>query len=150
MGFGSGKMKTYIPKLSEIEKKWYVVDVGGQVYGRAIAKIATILRGKGKTMFTPHLDTGDFVIVLNADKIRMTGKKEKTKIYFHYTGYPEGARFKTFEKFRDEKPTELIRRGVRGMLPKNRLGRKILTKLHVYRGGEHPHKAQKPALLSLN
>ena len=150
MGFGSGKMKTYIPKLSEIEKKWYVVDVGGAVYGRAISKIATILRGKGKPMFTPHMDTGDFVIVLNADKIRMTGKKEKTKTFFHYTGYPTGARFITFDKFRAQKPEELIRWGVRGMLPKNRLGRKILAKLHVYRGGVHPHKAQKPTPLSLS
>ena len=143
-------MKTYIPKLSEIEKKWYVVDVGGLVYGRAITKIATLLRGKGKAMFTRHMDTGDFVIVLNADKIRMTGKKEKVKTYFHYTGYPEGARYKTFDKFRAEKPEELIRWGVRGMLPKNKLGRKLINKLHVYRGVEHPHKAQKPTPLSLS
>jgi len=143
-------MKTYIPKLSEIEMKWYVVDVRDKVFGRAVAKIATLLRGKGKPMFTPHLDTGDYVIVLNADKVRLTGKKEKTKTYFHYTGYPAGARFITFDKFRDEKPEELIRRGVRGMLPKNRLGRKLLMKLHVYRGDQHPHKAQKPVPLSLS
>lgn len=143
-------MKTYIPKLSEIEKKWYVVDVKDKVFGRAITKIATLLRGKGKPLFTPHMDTGDFVIVLNADKIRLTGKKEKVKTYFHYTGYPAGARFKTFDKYRDEKPEELIRLGVRGMLPKNKLGRKLINHLHVYRGAEHPHKAQKPEVLSLS
>jgi len=143
-------MKTYIPKLSEIEKKWYVVDVQDKVFGRTVSKVAALLRGKGKPIFTPHLDTGDFVVVLNADKVRLTGKKEKVKTYFHYTGYPGGARFITFDKFKATKPEELFRRGVRGMLPKNRLGRKILSKLFVYKGEAHPHKAQKPEPLNLN
>lgn len=143
-------MKTYIPKLSEIEKKWYLVDVRGQVFGRVVSKVATILRGKGKPMFTPHLDTGDFVVVLNADKVRLTGKKEKVKTYFHYTGYPGGARFISFDKFKATKPEELFRQAVGGMLPKNRLGRKILSNLFVYKGEAHPHKAQKPVPLDLN
>jgi large subunit ribosomal protein L13 len=143
-------MKTYIPKLAEIEKKWHVVDVKGQVFGRAVAKVATLLRGKTKPVFTPHLDTGDYVIVLNADKVRLTGKKEKVKTYFHYTGYPRGARFITFDKFRAQKPEELFRQAVWGMLPKNRLGRKILLNLKVYKGDKHPHQSQNPQPLALS
>ena len=142
-------MKTYIPKEDEIEKRWYAVDVDGAVLGRVATRIARILRGKNKPLFTPHMDIGDYVIVLNAAKVVTTGRKELTKTYFRHSGYPGGARFETAEKLRQRKPEELIRHAVRGMLPKNRLGRRLLKKLHVYAGADHPHIAQKPEALIL-
>ncbi|MFC1476276.1 50S ribosomal protein L13 [Candidatus Zixiibacteriota bacterium] len=142
-------MKTVIPKKDEIERRWYLVDVEDQVLGRAAAKIARILRGKDKPTFTPHMDTGDFVIVINAEKVKVTGAKEDRKTYFRYTGYPGGARSETLRRLRHRRPEEIIRRAVKGMLPKNRLGRQLFTKLKVYAGSDHPHAAQLPELLDL-
>ena len=142
-------MKTVIPKKDEIERRWDLVDVEGQVLGRAAAKIARILRGKDKPIFTPHMDTGDFVIVINAAKVKVTGVKEDQKTYFRYTGYPGGARVETLRHLRNRRPEEIIRRAVKGMLPKNRLGRSLFTKLKVYAGSDHPHAAQLPEPLDL-
>jgi len=142
-------MKTMIPKESELDRRWYLVDLDGQVLGRAATRIATILRGKDKPTFTPHLDGGDFVVVINAEKVRVTGAKEDQKTYFHYTGYPGGARFETLRRLRQRRPEEIVRRAVRGMLPKNRLGRALFSKLKVYAGPEHPHAAQQPVPLVL-
>lgn len=143
-------MKTFIPKPDQIERRWYTVDATDLVLGRAAARIARVLRGKHKPQFTPHLDVGDFVVVINAGKIRTTGDKETTKEYFTYSGYPGGAKWETVEHLRGRKPEELVKRAVRGMLPKNRLGRQLIGKLHVYAGAEHPHNAQKPQPLTLN
>jgi large subunit ribosomal protein L13 len=143
-------MKTLVPKQSDIERRWYLVDVDGQVLGRAATRIARILRGKNKPVFTPHLDTGDFVVVINAEKVRVTGNKEEQKVYFHYTGYPGGARFETLRRLRQRRPEEIVRRAVQGMLPKNRLGRALVRKLKVYAGSDHPHAAQKPVRLELS
>jgi large subunit ribosomal protein L13 len=144
---------TYIygfkPKINEIEKRWYLVDARGKVLGRLATEVAKILRGKNKPQFTPHLDVGDFVVVINAEKVILTGKKEKTKTYYHHTGYPGGLKVVPFSKFIKNKPEELFTRAVKGMLPHNRLGRKILSKLFVYRGEKHPHQAQKPELINL-
>ena len=140
-------MKTYIPKLSDINKKWYVIDVDGKILGRQAGKVARILMGKNKPIYTPHMDTGDYVIIVNAEKVVLTGKKVFQKEYFHYTGYPGGLKSTPFQKMIANKPEHLFRETVRGMLPKNRLGRKMLKKLFVYRGGKHPHEAQKPAPL---
>jgi len=142
-------MKTYIPKLSDLNKKWFLVDVNGKVLGRQAGKIARILMGKNKPTYTPHMDTGDFIVVVNANKIVVTGKKAFQKEYFHYTGYPGGLRSKTFQQMIANKPEHLFRETVRGMLPKNRLGRKMLKKLFVYREAVHPHQAQKPEPLEL-
>lgn len=142
-------MKTVIPKKGEIERRWYLVDVEGQVLGRAAAKIARILRGKDKPSFTPHMDTGDFVIVINAEKVKVTGAKEDQKTYFRYSGYPGGARSETLRHLRNRRPEEIVRRAVKGMLPKNRLGRVLFTKLKVYAGPDHPHAAQLPEPLDL-
>ncbi len=137
-------MKTYTPKVSEIERKWYVVDANRRILGRLATKVAGILMGKGKPQFTPHLDVGDFVVVVNADKASLSGRKEGTKTYYRYSGYPGGLKSTTFSKYVKEKPEELFRHAVWGMLPKNKLGRKMLSKLFVYRGDQHPHQAQKP------
>jgi len=137
-------MKTPLPKVNEIERKWYVVDASGQVLGRLATKIATRLRGKHKPIFTPHLDTGDFIIVVNADKIRLTGKKLENKMYYRHSGYLGGLKSFTAKKMLETKPEEVIRLAVRRMLPKNRLGRKQLKKLKIYAGPNHPHKAQQP------
>ena len=143
-------MKTLIPKANEIEKRWYAVDVDGAVLGRAATRIARILRGKNKPLFTPHMDVGDYVIVLNAAKVVTTGRKEKTKTYYRHSGYPGGLRLESITKMRERRPEELIRHAVRGMLPKNRLGRRLIRKLHVYAGTEHPHVAQQPEALTLD
>lgn len=142
-------MKTYIPKLSDLNKKWFLIDVNGKVLGRQACKIARILMGKNKPTYTPHIDTGDYVVVVNANKIVLTGKKAIQKEYFHYTGYPGGLRSKTFQQMITNKPEFIFREAVRGMLPKSRLGRKMLKKLFVYRDGGHPHRAQKPEPLEL-
>jgi len=142
-------MKTIIPKENELERRWYIVDLNGLVLGRAATRIATILRGKDKPTFTPHLDVGDFVVVINAEKVRVTGTKEDQKVYFHNTGYPGGARYETLRRLRQRRPEEIIRRAVRGMLPKNRLGRVLNRKLKVYAGPDHPHVAQNPQPLNL-
>jgi large subunit ribosomal protein L13 len=142
-------MRTYIPKLREINKRWYLLDAKGKVLGRLASEVAKILRGKNKPQFTPHLDVGDFVVVINAEKVILTGKKEKTKIYYHHTGYPGGLKAVPFSQYIKRRPEELFTHAVKGMLPHNRLGRKMLSKLFVYRGEEHPHQAQKPETLNL-
>jgi len=142
-------MKTYIPRTTELTKKWYVVDVDGKNFGRQIVKISRILSGKNKPYFTPHLDTGDYVIIVNARKVQISGRKRTEKKYYTYSGYPGGLKEKSFAQFLEKTPDRLFRRAVWGMLPKNRLGRKMLKKLYVYDGPEHPHKAQKPEPISL-
>jgi large subunit ribosomal protein L13 len=137
-------MKTYIPSITEIERKWFVIDAQDTILGRAATKTASLLMGKGKPSFTTHLDVGDFVVVINADQVILSGNKENNKTYYHYSGYPGGLKSKVFSKYVKEKPEELFRDAVWGMLPKNRLGRKMFSKLFVYRGGVHPHQAQKP------
>lgn len=142
-------MKTYTPSISEIERKWFVVDAKNKILGRLATKIAGILMGKGKPQFTPHLDVGDFVIVTNVDKVVLSGKKQETKTYYRYSGYPGGLKSINFSKYIQEKPEELFNHAVWGMLPKNKLGKKMLSKLFVYRGEVHPHEAQKPEALKL-
>ncbi len=140
-------MKTYMAKKEEIEKKWYIVDASDKIVGRLATKIATILRGKHKPSFTPHVDTGDFVIVVNAEKVKFTGNKLDQKKYYKHTGYMGGIKETTAKDMLQKKPEEIIRHAVKGMLPKNRLGRKLLKKLKIYRGEEHPHQAQQPEKL---
>lgn len=137
-------MKTYTPKASEIEREWRVVDADGATLGRLATQVAAILRGKHRASFSPHLDTGDPVIIVNAARIRVTGKKLQDKLYVRHSGYPGGFRSETLERLLQRRPEEVIRRAVRGMLPQNRLGEKMIRKLHVYAGAEHPHAAQKP------
>ncbi|HPQ43750.1 MAG TPA: 50S ribosomal protein L13 [Syntrophales bacterium] len=135
-------MKTYSTKKESVVRDWYLVNADGKVLGRLAAEIARRLRGKHKPVYTPHIDTGDFIVVVNADKIAVTGKKLTDKIYYHHSGYPGGLKSATASKMLAEKPEELLRIAVRGMLPKNNLGRQMLTKLKVYKGDTHPHKAQ--------
>ncbi len=125
------------------------MDAQGKVLGRMASEIARVLRGKNKPIFTPHVDTGDFVIVINADKVRFTGNKLKGKVYYHHSGYIGGLKSITAEKLLEKRPTEVVRKAVKGMLPKNRLGRELLKKLKVYAGGEHPHQAQQPEILDI-
>jgi large subunit ribosomal protein L13 len=141
-------MKTYLPKINQDQKKWHVVDADGAVLGRVAVQVANILRGKNKPVFTPHLDAGDFVVVINAEKIAVTGKKETDKEFMTYSGWKCGEKFKTVAQVRENHPERLIMHAVKGMLPKNRLGARMLTKLKVYKGAEHPHKAQQPASLA--
>lgn len=136
--------KTESAKKETVERKWYVVDAEGQTAGRLFSRIAHVLRGKHKPSFTPHVDTGDYVIVINADKIRFTGNKLQQKEYIRYTGYPGGQRRETAANLLKRRPEAVIENGVRGMLPKNKLGRAMIKKLFVYAGSEHPHAAQKP------
>jgi large subunit ribosomal protein L13 len=140
-------MKTYLPKVNLDERKWHVVDANGAVLGRLAAQVANILRGKNKPVYTPHLDAGDFVVVINAEKIRLTGKKETQKEFMTYSGWKGGEKYRTVEQVRAKHPEKLITHAVRGMVPKNRLGRVLLTKLKVYKGSEHPHSAQQPDTL---
>jgi large subunit ribosomal protein L13 len=142
-------MKTYQARKEDIKKLWYLVDANDKVLGRLANDIANLLRGKGKPIFSPHMDTGDFVVVVNAEKIRLTGDKLKGKVYYHYSGYPGGLKTITAEKLLAKRPEELIRRAVKGMLPKNKLGRKVFKKLKVYAGPDHPHEAQKPELIQV-
>jgi len=141
--------RTFIPPRADLRSDWHVVDATGQILGRLATEVARRLRGKHKRLFTPHLDTGDHVIVVNASKIVLSGRKEQQKTYIWHTHYPEGLRHKSFHKLRSERPERIIEKAVWGMLPKNRLGRRLLTKLRVYAGPEHPHRAQQPATLSL-
>ncbi len=131
-----------------IEQKWYVVDAENEVVGRLAARIATILRGKHKPEYTPHVDTGDFIVVINAEKVRFTGKKETEKEYFRHTGYPGGVKLRTPKEVRTAKPTFIVENAVKGMLPRTKLGRHMLSKLNVYAGPEHPHGAQQPETLT--
>jgi large subunit ribosomal protein L13 len=141
-------MKTYLPKVNLDQRKWHIIDADGVVLGRLAAQVANILRGKNKPVFTPHLDAGDFVVVVNAEKIVLTGKKETDKRYMTYSGWKGGEKYTTVAELRARHPEMLIHRAVRGMVPKNRLGRVLLTKLKVYKGKEHPHAAQQPAPLA--
>jgi large subunit ribosomal protein L13 len=140
-------MKTYLPKVNLDQRKWHVIDADGAVLGRLAVQVADLLRGKNKPVFTPHLDAGDFVVVVNAEKVRLTGKKETNKEYMSYSGWRGGEKFRTVEQIRARRPEELITHAVRGMVPKNRLGRVLMTKLKVFKGPKHPHAAQKPAPL---
>ena len=137
-------MKTYSAKPGEITREWYLVDAEGKTLGRLATQIADTLRGKRKPQYTPHVDTGDFVIVVNADKITVTGNKLDQKRYYRHSGYPGGLRSRTLREQLDRRPTEVLRVAVKGMLPKNRLARQQITKLKIYAGPEHPHEAQNP------
>ena len=142
-------MRTYNAKPGEIERNWYVVDAEGQTLGRLATQIADTLRGKRKPQYTPHVDTGDFVVVVNAEKIRVTGKKLDEKLYHRHSGYPGGLRSRPLRDELERRPTEVLRKAVKGMLPRTRLGRAQLTKLKIYAGPEHPHGAQAPKPLPL-
>ena len=142
-------MKTYHAKPHEVERNWYIIDAEDQVLGRVATKAATLLKGKHKPQYTPHVDTGDFVIIINADKIRVTGTKELNKVYYHHTGHPGGLQSETFAEAMAKHPERVIEHAVKGMLPKNTLGRAMGKKLKVYVGAEHPHAAQQPRKIDL-
>ena len=142
-------MKTYNAKPGEIERDWLIVDAEGKTLGRLATRIADQLRGKKKPQYTPHVDTGDFVIVVNCERIRVTGNKLQQKIYYRHSGYPGGLRERTLREQLDRQPTEVLRKAVKGMLPRNKLGRAQLTKLKIYVGPEHPHTAQAPTTLEV-
>ena len=133
----------------DVDRKWYIVDAKDRVLGRMATEIAKVIRGKNKAIFTPNMDTGDFVVVVNADKVRVTGKRENLKQYIRHSGYPGGQKVTSFKEMMKKKPEFVVESAVKGMLPKNRLGRKLIKKLKVYSGEDHPHKAQKPEVLSL-
>jgi large subunit ribosomal protein L13 len=137
------EMKTFSAKAEEIERQWYVIDAEGKVLGDVAVAAAKLLRGKDKPLFTSHVDCGDFVVVINADKVKLTGNKEQQKIYTSYSGYVGGQKRETVEKLRERRPELIVERAVHGMIPHNRLGRQIFKKLKVYNGSEHPHEAQK-------
>ena len=137
-------MNCYQPKAGELAKQWYVIDASEAVVGRLAAQIAPILMGKHRPTYTPHIDTGDFVVVVNAEKVQVSGNKRASKLYYRHSGYPGGLRSRTFEQMQAKRPEDIIRLAVKGMMPRNRLARKQLTKLKVYAGPEHPHAAQKP------
>ncbi len=141
-------MKSFMANPDKIERKWYVVDAAGQTLGRLSSEVAKVLRGKNKPIFTPHVDTGDYVIVINADQIQVTGKKMDQKIYYHHSDYVGGMKETTLKEMMAKKPEMVIELAVKGMLPKGPLGRKMLKKLHVYAGAEHAHEAQKPEVLT--
>ena len=141
-------MKTQFAKKSDIDRKWYVVDAKDIVLGKLAVKVAVHLRGKNKPVFTPNSDTGDFIIVINAEKIKLTGNKVNDKVYYHHSGYIGGIKAQTAKELLEKKPEKIIEKAVWGMLPKNRLGRAMIKKLKVYRGAEHPHQAQTPEILS--
>ena len=143
------KMKTRSIKQSEINKKWWLVDAQGQTLGRFSSKIAQILRGKHKVDFTPNMDMGDFVIVINAEKVKLSGSKENDKVYFRHTGYPGGVKETKYSEMIQKFPERIVENAIKGMLPHNRLGRKILLNLKVYKGEEHPHLAQQPKPLKI-
>jgi large subunit ribosomal protein L13 len=142
-------MKTWNAKPGELERSWFVVDAEGQTLGRLATRVADTLRGKRKPQYTPHVDTGDFVVVVNAEKVSVTGKKLDDKIYYRHSGYPGGLKARSLREELERRPTEVIRKAVKGMLPRNRLGRAQLRKLKVYAGPEHPHEAQRPEPLGM-
>jgi large subunit ribosomal protein L13 len=143
-------MKTYMPKPDSIERKWFVVDAKGKTLGRLASQVASILKGKHKPIYSPHMDTGDFVIIINASEVELTGKKKQQKVYRRHSGYPGGLKEVSFERMIKEKPQKVIYEAVWGMIPHNRLGRKMITKLKVYGGPEHKHEAQKPEKLEFD
>ena len=142
-------MKTYVAKPETVQREWYVVDAAGKTLGRLAAEVATRLRGKHKPEYTPHVDTGDYIVVINAEKVQVTGNKAKAKTYYRHTGYPGGLRSMTFDKMLDHAPERIIESAVKGMLPKGPLGRAMYSKLKVYAGAEHPHAAQQPLELNI-
>ncbi|WP_088893945.1 50S ribosomal protein L13 [Leptolyngbya ohadii] len=142
--------KTYLPTKDTLEQKWYVVDAADQRLGRLATEIAMILRGKNKPTYTPHMDTGDFVVVINAEKVEVTGKKRSQKLYRRHSGRPGGMKTETFDQLQNRLPERIIEHAVKGMLPKNALGRQLFTKLKVYAGDTHPHQAQQPEILNIN
>ena len=142
-------MKTFMASPATIERKWYVIDAEGQTLGRLASEVAKVLRGKNKPIFTPHIDTGDYVIVVNASKVKVTGKKMDQKIYYNHSDFPGGMRETTLKELMAKDSAEVIKLAVKGMLPKGPLGRSMITKLHVYAGAEHPHAAQKPEALEI-
>ena len=141
---------TFMAKAAEVDRKWFIVDAEGKTLGRLAAEVAKVLRGKNKPIFTPHVDTGDFVIIINAEKVVLTGKKLVQKTYFRHSGYLGGTTFTTAGKMLADKPERMLELAVKGMLPKNTLGRQMFRKLKVYRGAEHPHAAQQPEVLEIN
>ena len=143
-------MRTYLANASHVTRKWHLVDAEGKILGRLAARVAILLRGKHKPTFTPHVDTGDHVVVVNADKIRLTGDKFKTKMYHRHTGYPGGLKSTTAEHLHAKNPTALVTKAVKGMLPKNPLGKKMAKKLRVYAGAAHQHQAQRPEAIDLS
>ena len=142
-------MKSFVAKKEDLVHKWYVADADGQILGRMAVKIAMVLMGKDKPIYTPHVDTGDYVIVVNAEKIRLSGKKAEKKEYDYYTGYPSGHKYVSFADMMERRPEEVVRMAVRRMLPKNKLGRAMLKKLKIYRGAEHEQTAQQPVAMEL-
>ncbi len=142
-------MNTFSAKANEVPRKWWIIDANDQILGRVAAKAANLLRGKEKTIFTPHVDTGDFVVIINAEKVRVTGKKEEQKSYMSFSGFVGGHKSENFRARRERHPELLLERAIRGMIPHNRLGRSVYRKLKVYRGNLHPHAAQQPASISL-
>ncbi len=142
-------MKSFVQKPQDLDRKWFLVDAEGKTLGRLATEVATVLRGKHKPTYTPHIDCGDYVIIINAEKVEVTGKKRKEKIYKRHTGYPGGLRETTFEKLQMKKPEEIIRHAVKGMLPKGKLGRQMFKKLKVYAGSTHEHNAQKPEIMEI-
>lgn len=142
-------MRTYMAKPNEVERKWYVVDAEGKTLGRLASEVAAILRGKHKPTYTPHVDTGDHVIIINAEKIELTGKKLTNKLYYRHSLHPGGLKVRTALEMRTNYPEQMLERAIRGMLPKGSLGRQMFKKLHVYGGSEHPHQAQKPEVYEL-
>lgn len=143
------KMSTVSAKKEEVQRKWFVVDADNVVLGRLASQVAAVLKGKHKPIYTPHVDTGDFVVVVNADKVQLTGNKRDDKMYYHHTGYPGGLKSINADKLLEKRPEDVICFAVKGMLPKNPLGRKMFSKLKVYKGSEHPHAAQKPEVLEI-
>jgi len=142
-------MKSYLAKPAEVIRKWYVVDANGKTLGRLAARVAIVLRGKHKPTFTPNVDTGDHVVIINAEKIHLSGDKMRTKTYTHHTGYPGGLKTISAEHLHEKNPTEVLSKAIKGMLPKNQLGKQMARKLKVYAGTEHPHQAQHPESLAL-
>jgi large subunit ribosomal protein L13 len=142
-------MKTHLPKINVDQRKWHVIDANGAVLGRLAVQIADTLRGKNKPVYTPHLDAGDFVVVINAEKVIVTGKKETEKLFMTYSGWKGGEAYRSVAQIRAKHPEKLVTHAVRGMVPKNRLGRKLMTKLKVFSGDKHPHAAQQPAPLAV-
>lgn len=141
--------KSYLPPVDSIQRNWYIVDAADQRLGRLASEVAMVLRGKNKPTYTPHLDTGDFVIVINAEKVEVTGKKRSQKLYRRHSGRPGGMKTETFNQLQARLPERIVEQAVKGMLPKNTLGRQLFTKLKVYAGSEHPHEAQKPEVLEI-
>ena len=141
--------KTSVPSIDSIERQWYLVDAENQTLGRLATEVASVLRGKNKASYTPHLDTGDFVVVVNADKVRVSGNKSQQKLYRRHSGRPGGMKVETFEALQDRIPERIVEKAIKGMLPHNALGRQMFRKLKVYKGSEHPHSAQKPQPLQL-